>query len=125
MSGEIVIWFNNSINPTRRIHSNYSTARGFFVSITGDIYTDNGYLAGRVEKYSLNSNTSIPVMYVGQQCYGLFIDANNTLYCSVSSFHQIATKSLNSDSSVIKNCGRYRMSWISVGSTKFALWDLC
>ncbi|CAF1577516.1 unnamed protein product, partial [Adineta ricciae] len=45
---------------------------------------------------------STPVMFVGQQCFGLFLDFNNTLYCSKNGFHQIVTKSLNTNSGSIK-----------------------
>jgi hypothetical protein len=99
MNGEILVWFNNSTNATR-LSGNYSSAHGLFVSISGDIYVDNGYLTGQVEKYSLNKNSSVPVMYVGQECFGLFIDANNVLYCSMSGMNQVVTKSLNSNSDV-------------------------
>ena len=81
---------------------NYSQARGIFVSISGEIYVDNGQQDGQVYKYSLNTNSSVPVMYVGQQCYGLFIDANNILYCSVYGLHQVATKPLDSSSNIMK-----------------------
>ncbi|CAF1419466.1 unnamed protein product [Adineta ricciae] len=101
-TGDILIWSSNSTNVTRRISGNYTTARGLFVSIAGDIYIDNGYQNGQVEKYSLTDNISTPVMFVGQQCFGLFLDFNNTLYCSKNGFHQIVTKSLNTNSGSIK-----------------------
>jgi hypothetical protein len=39
-------------------------------------------------------------MYVGSACYGLFVDINNTLYCSLQDLDQVVTKSLNSDSNI-------------------------
>jgi sugar lactone lactonase YvrE len=35
-------------------------------------------------------------MIVNQECYGLFVDINDTLYCSITDLHQVVTKSLNS-----------------------------
>jgi hypothetical protein len=72
---------------------------GLFVATQGDIYVDNGYNNHRVEKWTINSNTSTPAMYVSQQCYGLFVDINRTLYCSMTDHHQVVAKSLDSDSS--------------------------
>jgi DNA-binding beta-propeller fold protein YncE len=37
-------------------------------------------------------------MYVSQQCYGLFVDINRTLYCSMTDHHQVVARSLDSDS---------------------------
>jgi len=50
----------------------------------------------------MNTNNSIPAMYVGQACFGLFVDINDILYCSINNLHQVVTKSLNSDSNVLK-----------------------
>jgi hypothetical protein len=41
-------------------------------------------------------------MYVGSACFGLFVDINNTLYCSLYDLHQVVTKSLNSDSNITR-----------------------
>jgi hypothetical protein len=100
--GQILVWFNGSMNLTRTTSGNCSTARGLFVTTSGDIYIDNGFLNGRVEKWTLNTNSSVPAMYVGQQCFGLFIDINDILYCTVSGLHQVVTKPLNSDSDIIR-----------------------
>jgi tripartite motif-containing protein 71 len=102
MSAGIYVWFNDSSNVSVVIPGNFSNSRGLFVSTSGDIYVDNGYLNGQVVKCSLNGNSCVSEMYVGQQCYGLFIDANDTLYCSMTGFHQIVTQPLNSDSNIIK-----------------------
>jgi hypothetical protein len=41
-------------------------------------------------------------MYVPNSCYGLFIDINNTLYCSVPTLNQVISKSLDDVSNVSK-----------------------
>jgi tripartite motif-containing protein 71 len=71
-----------------------------FVTITGDIYVDNGYYNGRVDKWAMGTNYSVPVMYVSSQCFGLFVDINNILYCSMRDLYQVVAKSLNSVSNV-------------------------
>lgn len=64
-----------------------------FVTDAGDIYVDNGYSNSRVDKWLFNTTSSVPAMYMCAQCYGLFIDINNTLYCSMFSLHQVISNS--------------------------------
>jgi len=70
------------------------------VSITGDIYVDNGYSNNQVDKWSANGTTNSSVMYVKSQCYDLFLDISNTLYCSLFNQNQVASKSLNTSSNM-------------------------
>jgi hypothetical protein len=67
-----------------------------FVTTDGSIYVANGNLAGRVDKWSLNTNSSTVAMNVGQKCYSLFVDINENLYCSMRERHQVVAKSLYS-----------------------------
>jgi streptogramin lyase len=99
-NGQILVWFNNSINPTRTISGNLASPYSLFVTTSGDIYVDNGNSNGRVDKWTLNTNSSVPAMHVGSACYGLFVDINDTLYCSLRHFHQVVTKSLDSNSNI-------------------------
>jgi hypothetical protein len=94
----ILVWLNGSSNPAKIISGGLSSPFSVFVTSNGDIYVDNGYSYGRVDKWASNTNYSVPAMYVSQQCYGLFIDISNILYCSLTNLHQIVTKSLNSTS---------------------------
>jgi hypothetical protein len=94
-NGRIQIWLNDSFNPIRTISIGLSYPYSIFVAITGDIYVDNGYLNGQVDKWTFNTNTSVPVMYVNSSCYGLFLDINDTLYCSMHDRHQVVKRWLN------------------------------
>ena len=78
INSQIQIWFNDSVNPTRTISVSLSFPYSFFVAINGDIYVDNGLSNGRVDKWTLNGTTSVPVMYtyVNAACFGLFVDIN-------------------------------------------------
>jgi hypothetical protein len=101
--GEILIWFNDSVNPSRIIQeTNSGPQYSIFVTINGDIYIDKGE-NGQVDKWTSDTNIIVPVMYVGvsSSCYGLFVDINDTLYCSISSSHQVVTESLNSVSNML------------------------
>jgi len=82
-NGQIQVWLNDSITPTRTISGGLSNPVGIFVTSNGDIYVDNGASNHRVDKWTLTANASVPVMYVSSTCYGLFVDITNTLYCSM------------------------------------------
>lgn len=101
-NNRILVWLEGSINVTRTITSGLSYTYGLFVTTTGGIYVNYGSTNGRVDKWTLNTSTSIPAMYVCQACYDIFVDISDTLYCSMSSLHQVVTKSLNSSSSAFR-----------------------
>ncbi|CAF1434569.1 unnamed protein product [Adineta steineri] len=94
------MWSNNSINPNKIISANFFDSASIFVANNGDIYYDNGERNGRVDKRILNTNTFVNVMNIDSPCYGLFIDTNDTLYCSMFSQHQVIKRWLN-DSEMI------------------------
>ncbi|CAF1000956.1 unnamed protein product [Adineta steineri] len=91
----IVMWQEESVNPTGIIHDNFTEPNSLFVTSNGDIYIDDGEKNGRVQKWKAETNTFVTVMNVNSSCYGLFIDINNTLYCSMRDHHQVVRRSLN------------------------------
>lgn len=97
-NNRILVWLNGSTNLTKIISGGLYTPNALFVRSNGDIYVDNGGSYGRVDKWTLNSNQSVPAMYVTQTCFAIFIHLSNVLYCSLRNLHQIVTKSLNSTS---------------------------
>ncbi|CAF1454089.1 unnamed protein product [Adineta steineri] len=99
-SNQIQIWLSGSSIPTRNITSGVTSPYSIFATITGDIYVDNGYTNNRVDKWASYGNISSSVMQVQGACYDLFIDVNNTLYCSLYTQNQVAIKSLNGNSSM-------------------------
>jgi DNA-binding beta-propeller fold protein YncE len=93
---QIVMWVEGNINFTKIISSGLRSPCSLFVTIAGDIYVDNGYFNGRVDKWTSNATNSTPAMYVGESCYDLFIDVYDNLYCSMFAMHQVVMKSLHS-----------------------------
>ncbi|CAF3536439.1 unnamed protein product [Adineta steineri] len=92
----ILIWHEESDNPTKIIHGNFTEPYSLFVTSNGDIYINDGdYKNGRVQKWSAETNTFETVMNVSSSCWGLFVDINNTLYCSIEHRHQVVKRSLN------------------------------
>ncbi|CAF3998322.1 unnamed protein product, partial [Adineta steineri] len=92
---QILIWTNNSINPNKITFANFFDSASIFVTNNDDIYYGNGKENGRVYKWISNTNTSIHVMNIYSSCYGLFIDINDTLYCSMMTDHVIMKRWLN------------------------------
>ncbi len=101
-NGRIQIWFDNNVNSIKTLSGSLSTPHSIFITINDDIYVDNGNINGRVEKWSLETNNGIVEMYVDQKCYSLFVDINDTLYCSMRDRHQVVAKPLNSTSDMFK-----------------------
>ncbi|CAF3964398.1 unnamed protein product, partial [Adineta steineri] len=99
-ANRVQVWHDSSSVPIRNLTSGLSNPYSLFVAIDGDIYVDNGGSNTRVDKWTLNSNASISAMYVKNSCWGLFIDINNNLYCSMNALNQVIMKSLNNNSAM-------------------------
>ena len=99
-NGRLSVWNEGNANLTKTIFNNLSFPYALFVTATGDIYVDNGYTDGRVDKWTI-SGLHDPAMYVDKECYGLFVDTRDTLYCSIGDRHQVVAKSLNSGSNAL------------------------
>ena len=89
------MWHEGSINTTQVIPGNFTDPNSLFVTSNGDIYIDDGEENGRVQKWKAQTNTFDTVMNVNSSCWGLFVDTNETLYCSMLNHHQVVKKSLN------------------------------
>ncbi|CAF1034094.1 unnamed protein product [Adineta steineri] len=88
------MWQEKSVNPTKIISSNF-TPSSLFVTSNGDIYIGDRYENQRVQRWSAETNTFVTVMNTNSYCGGLFVDINDTLYCSMKNHHQVVKTSLN------------------------------
>ncbi|CAF4189689.1 unnamed protein product, partial [Adineta steineri] len=100
VNNTILTWPQGSNTSTSNSYSNMSNPYSLFMSMTGDIYIDNGYSYGRVDKYIFNTSNRITVMNVNGSCYGLFIDTSNNLYCSLKHLHQVVKLLLNNGTTI-------------------------
>ena len=89
------MWSEDSISSTNITTNNFSYAFSIFVTNNGDIYYDNGLANGRVDRWISKANTFDTVMNGNSQCFGLFVDTNDTLYCSMSVRGIVAKRWLN------------------------------
>ncbi|CAF4109395.1 unnamed protein product [Adineta steineri] len=94
-NGRIQVWLNGSTTLTGNYSGGLSVPYSVFVTDNGDVYVDNGNTNYRVDKWGWNSTSSVPAMYMCAQCYSLFVDINDMLYCAMSTYHQVVSKSLD------------------------------
>ena len=116
-TGQIIVWSEGNLTSTRNISGNLSNSSSLFMTTTGDIYIDTFYSIGGISKITSNSTINIPRMNLCQQCWDIFIDISNNLYCSLSERHQIISKSLNNDENPLEIVGGTG----SAGSTSMML----
>jgi hypothetical protein len=91
----ILVWLQGNTNPTSTLSGGLANPFGIFASITGDIYIDNSYSNGQVDKWSPNGTGNIVTMYVNGRCYGVFVDIYDNLYCALNNFHEVVKRSFN------------------------------
>ena len=85
----VFIWPQGTTSITRNVSGSFNRSSSLFVSINGDIYVDNGFVNGRVDRWTFNSSAIVPVLSVNGSCSGLFVDQNNSLFCSLVDFHRV------------------------------------
>ena len=85
------VWPNGSSIPTRNLSSQLLNPLAIFVTLNGDIYVDSGKQYGRVNKWSPNNMNPTQPMYVpiNGSCWGLFVDIQGSIYCSILNFHKV------------------------------------
>ena len=77
-------------------------AYGLFVTANDEVYF---YPSSQCNIYASPINATIiyPVMLVSKCCDDIFIDLNNTLYCSIHFMNQIITKSLDAPGNTLRS----------------------
>ena len=92
-NGRILIWMNNSNDTNLILYTQLSSSvYSIFVTTNGQIYVGDSTSI----KSNSYSNQTIEIANVSSSIiYGLFVDINNTLYCSMYNEHKVVKKSLN------------------------------
>ena len=73
------------------LHLPYSV----FVTAEQAIYVSNHATDKVVWKWTMNLTVSVAVMNLSSACYSVFVDINNTLYCSLDANHTVLAVSLD------------------------------
>lgn len=93
----VLIFDEGQILPTRNISLGLTAPAGIFVTKEGNIYVGDGLTNGAVKQYLSNSTLmNTLVMFTNSTCSSLFVDSNETLYCSLTVEHRIERISLTS-----------------------------
>ena len=99
VSNAILVWSQWG-TQIRSISANFNRSFSVFVSMNGDVYFDDGLANRRVSRSPFNTSTTTTAMNVNGSCYGLFVDLNNSLYCSLRDFHQVVKMLLNNGTTI-------------------------
>ncbi|UJR19401.1 hypothetical protein I4U23_022531 [Adineta vaga] len=75
--------------PEQRLNAIIFNCTTLYVTLNGDIYFANGNRTGQIDKITPNSTQSQFVTNFTENCFGLFIDIQNYLYCSMRDKHQV------------------------------------
>ena len=97
----IQIWENGNMIATRFIAGSVHYLCGMFVTTNNDVYVSNS-AENRVDIWFSNASISLPAMLVHGNCYSLFIDSNNTLYCCVGDLSFVVSMPINDTTNTIK-----------------------
>jgi hypothetical protein len=82
---------NPPTNPGIQVNSNITTGQQ-----SSNSSQNQEHIYGSVYKRSLmNTTSSVVIMNVSESCFSIFVDINNTIYCSMEDHHQVVKKSLN------------------------------
>ena len=98
-NSKAIVWIEGDSTPTNTLTGVLSQPTTIFATVTGDVYMDSRVPYGSIIRWSPVTNTSVPVMNASVQCLGLFVDTNNTLYCSLRDCDKVIKQSLDSNSS--------------------------
>ena len=71
--------------------------------MVGDIYFDAGDSNKRVDVWRQNSSSYASSLAVEDGCFSLFLDTNQSLYCSMTSSHRVIKRSIDSNDSQVTN----------------------
>lgn len=98
---QVQVYLEGSTTPYRTVSGGLSSPMSVFATLSGDIYVDNGISYSRIDKWSTISNTSVTVMSITEECYSMFVDISNTLYCAMTFNHRIAKKWLQDNGTTL------------------------
>lgn len=91
-----LVWSNGSNILIKSVSSGLNSPWGIFASINGIIYADNGESNHRIDRWSLNATSSVRVVNMTSRCFSLFLDTNESLYCSLDLEHRVIKVPLRS-----------------------------
>ena len=92
---QVQIWTEENGIPTMNLSTYSSPAYDIFATIHRDMYFPGATSAETVVKRAWNANGSVTVMNINKNCFGIFVDVMDNLYCSFQGPDQVVRKSPN------------------------------
>ena len=86
------IFYEGSQVPNKTLSTGLDGPCSLFATYSGDLYVDNGWSYAEVLMWGKNANSSTKIIQSTEECYDLFIDISNTIYCAATVWHQITKK---------------------------------
>lgn len=96
-SKRFLVWRKDNSTPSEIQTGTLFHYTGLFVTIDEDIYFEDGNQAGRINKWSPSSSTITSSATFSDRCFGLFVDIENTLYCSMRDKNLVSKIVLDSE----------------------------
>ena len=90
---QVQVWPQGSITASRTLSTFTNAPWSVFVTISGDIYVDNGNNK-KVNKWTRNASNSTIAMRTNSTCFDLVVDIYENLFCSMGPPHQVIRQSL-------------------------------
>ena len=90
----------NESRPGLTFESNQSDPHSLFVSTDNYIYVDSGK-SNQILRISFSPLGMIPILNVTGTCRGLFIDIEDSLYCSLYDHQKVVKQSLNLNANTV------------------------
>lgn len=98
-NASIFVWPTNNSSPTGRIWSNITEPTSLFVDDQKNIYLSHSTDSFRIERWNSNTTANPELIWLlAGECWGLFMDRNQSLYCALRDRHQVLRKAINSTS---------------------------
>lgn len=90
----IKIWQEGNSTIMKIIDMNGTSPHSLFVTVNGDIHVDVSN-EKRIDVWTVDALNETTVMETVSSCFGIFVDIDETIYCSLHDRHKIVAKSIN------------------------------
>jgi sugar lactone lactonase YvrE len=91
-NNRVQIWSQGGGNPIRNVTNGLNSPHSVCITVNGNMYVDS--YNNQVDMWTTNATSGVMVMSTPGRCTGLFVDTNNTVYCSMDSSQRVIAISL-------------------------------
>ena len=88
--------------PTITSVSHSINPYALFVTEAGDMYLSDDSSPTQVQLWRENASNFVSTLYVGGECFSIFIGTNESFYCAIMNSHRVIRRSLDSNDTQVK-----------------------